>query len=317
MSKKASNWVTIPEETLHTPVSDTPQVTKKTDDTVKHKAAWGVGFVVMVVAAFAVLAPQEFASILQGNLFDTADTPQETTTQEIAPLNVLPTETTTDAVPEAATESGSTTDTSVPVSQVVQPESEAVSVQVEPVTTPETIVIEPVATTETPTGETPAETPAETPNERLLRELAEQVEAIQQRDQQSQQVVQDIATQVQEQIEDLRGVATEIATQPTSVIPPLVQTIVSTPQATTGYRPNPYKVTVTPQQALVNNQSLQAQALASRPSQAAVAQAQPLNGQLGRAVATPESGPQETLLMALGLAFLAGLTWKAKNTFSA
>lgn len=310
MSKKASNWVTIPEETLHTPVSTTSQASKKTDETVKHKAAWGVGFVVMVVAAFAVLAPQEFASILQGNLFDTADTPEQAVTQDIEPLNVLPTEATPEETAEVVGETTSTAESTPAVSQVVQPESEAVSVQVEPVSTAETITVEPVTT------ETPAPT-QETANERLLRELAEQVEAIQERDQQSQQVVQDIATQVQEQIEDLRGVATEIATQPTSVIPPLVQTIVSTPQATTGYRPNPYKVTITPQQALANNQTLQAQALATRPTQVAVAQAQPLTGQLSRATTTPESGPQETLLMALGLAFLAGLTWKAKNTFSA
>ncbi len=94
--KKSTHWVTIPEETLHTPVSNTgkkaetrSQATKSGE--VKHKFFWGVGFVVVVIASFGVLAPQQFGRVLQGNLFDAPGVEAPDVGQSIPALGVLPT----------------------------------------------------------------------------------------------------------------------------------------------------------------------------------------------------------------------------------
>ncbi|MCK5608177.1 hypothetical protein KAR91_40220, partial [Candidatus Pacearchaeota archaeon] len=65
MSKKQTNWITIPEETVHTPVSN-----KKGEPPVKNKLFWGASFVVLIVVTFALLAPSQFNELLRGSLFD-------------------------------------------------------------------------------------------------------------------------------------------------------------------------------------------------------------------------------------------------------
>ncbi|MFC1734451.1 hypothetical protein ACFL6I_29485, partial [candidate division KSB1 bacterium] len=74
--KKQTNWITIPEETLHTPVSGAGQ-SQNLSRPVKNKWAWGIGFVVLVFAAFAALAPSQFSELLKGSLFDTTGSAEE------------------------------------------------------------------------------------------------------------------------------------------------------------------------------------------------------------------------------------------------
>lgn len=98
-------------------------------------------------------------------------------------------------------------------------------------------------------------------------------------------------------------------------MPSLTSNLNTTPpvaQPTTTYRLNPYKVTLTPQQVLAQNQGkIAANQAASQTlevnefhmAQANVATA---NAQLGQVQATPESGPMDLVWVALALALFVG-----------
>jgi hypothetical protein len=109
MPKKSAQWITIPEASLYTPVSEGAKASPPkvgpaksglsaesgakagNPDLVKNKLLWGVGFVIVLVAAFAVLAPGQFSKLLQGNvLFDTSGVSNDQATNVISPLNLLP-----------------------------------------------------------------------------------------------------------------------------------------------------------------------------------------------------------------------------------
>jgi len=93
MPKKSAQWITIPEASLHTPVSEVAKAPKPkagSPDLVKNKLFWGIGFVVVIVAAFAVLSPGQFSKLLQGNaLFDTSGVSSDQTTGVIPPLSLV------------------------------------------------------------------------------------------------------------------------------------------------------------------------------------------------------------------------------------
>lgn len=185
MSKKSAQWITIPEASLHTPVSGVakapPSKAGKTE-LVKNKLFWGIGFVVVVVAAFAVLAPTQFSKLLQGNvLFDSPGVSGTDTTALINPLNLLPQQggatkpsdaTVTppasqgsSATPPAdqgtsASDSGTSQDSLKPsapeapsapanppqAEPVVKPQDQPINVAVEPIVTPEPVVVAPIVT---------------------------------------------------------------------------------------------------------------------------------------------------------------------------
>lgn len=158
MAKKPTSWITIPEAKLHTPVEKAGE-TKKTassggSEVVKNKWAWGIGFVVMMVAAFAVLAPNQFSSLLKGSLFDTSGLP-EGEGGVISPLNLLPTQEQMTGqaeeatVPETPPAEEPTPVEETPVSEpepVLEAQEQPEAISVEPVTQPEAVSIEPVST---------------------------------------------------------------------------------------------------------------------------------------------------------------------------
>jgi len=93
MSKKSAQWITIPEASLHTPISEgakAPKPKEGNPDLVKNKLFWGIGFMVVLVAAFAVMSPSQFSKLLQGNaLFDTSGVSGEQTSGVIPPLSLI------------------------------------------------------------------------------------------------------------------------------------------------------------------------------------------------------------------------------------
>ncbi len=157
MAKKSPQWVTIPEASLHTPASGSGKATApkaESPDKVKNKLFWGVGFAVLIVASFAVMAPNQFGQLLIGSLFDTAGVEGQPS-GIISPLNLLPSETREEEEPAPSEDSPVMEDQAsvpaveeeVPQSEpVVKPQEQPTTISVEPISTPEEITIEPVAT---------------------------------------------------------------------------------------------------------------------------------------------------------------------------
>lgn len=132
--KKTTNWITIPEEKIHTPASDEGggKTSKKSSaPKVKNKLFWGAGFVVLIIASFALLAPAQFGQLLKGSLFDTSGLSPEEMKVSIVPEKTTDgeksaSETGNSMVADAASESAAP-------DLIVQPESEAVSISVDPI----------------------------------------------------------------------------------------------------------------------------------------------------------------------------------------
>lgn len=144
MAKKSTQWVTIPEASIHTPVSGVAKAAApkkgESPDFVKNKWFWGIGFLVVVAASFAVLAPAQFSSLLKGSLFESTGIPEGETGGVINPLNLLKPE-----APATETEAAPAAEPTAPeVSEVVAPQEQPVDVAVEPISTPEEVKVEPV-----------------------------------------------------------------------------------------------------------------------------------------------------------------------------
>jgi hypothetical protein len=274
MTKKSTHWVTIPEEIIHTPVSKTSK--KEGRMTGKGKLFWGAGFVAVVIVTVVLLAPQQMANILQGNLFEQSG---------IEPLVVIPVEDEPELVPEPE-----------PVEPeddiAVEAATEAVSIQIEPVSVDtEAELTDDVADEPEPTGTIKDELDA---NRQLLEELSKQIAEFKEKDEAKTGIIEDLTDMVQ----DVRPSA------PT-IVSPAVSTTTAIGQIP-GYRVNIHTVAFTPHQVLQQNTAqLQAQQYV-----AADLTAQAYNAQLAQAQGTPDSGPKEVLLFALALSFLALLGWK-------
>ncbi len=147
MPNKKTNWITIPEEKVHTPVSKTSgKKEKDSGGNMRNKLFWGIGFVVMAIAVFAVLAPTQFNTLLRGSLFDAegVDTPVASPEDLLSPNQQEGEDS------EENEEEGGVSDEEMPAEAdeeppeenyveepVVQPEEEAVDISVEPVSEPE------------------------------------------------------------------------------------------------------------------------------------------------------------------------------------
>jgi hypothetical protein len=288
MTKKSTHWVTIPEEVIHTPASKPAK--KGGQMSGKSKLFWGAGFVVLVMITIVLLAPQQMANILQGNLFEQSG---------FQPLEAIPEESVEAPVEAPVEESVEQPEDTT----VVEAETEAVSIQIEPVIT---TAEEPVA--EQPVKEPVAEEPTEVPggvqeeldaNRKLLEELSQQIAEFKEKDEEKTAIIEDLAGMVQEQIEEVRPSAP-------AAVSPAVTTTTAIGQVPTGYRVNTHTVQITPYQALQQNTAqLQAQQITAQ----AVTEAD-YRTQLAQAEGTPDSGPREALLIALSLAFIALLGWK-------
>lgn len=153
--KKSTHWITIPEEKIHTPASEKKGGKKDGKQDVKNKFLWGLGFVVIIVVAFALLAPDQFNSLLKGSLFDTSGV-----TENQMKVSLLPSKSTTssDSTSTSSTStsttsttsgSGTTSTTTTSTGSTVQPEEKAVSISVTPVSTTTTSTSTSTATTTT------------------------------------------------------------------------------------------------------------------------------------------------------------------------
>jgi hypothetical protein len=286
MAKKSTHWVTIPEETIHTPASKSSKKEGKMSG--KSKLFWGAGFVVVVIVTFALLAPQQMANILQGNLFEQSG---------IQPLEVIPVEDDTDVQVEVEPEP-ETAESEDDIA--VEAETEAVSIQIEPVTVEEPVEELAEEAVEEPDEEEPAGSIQEEldANRQLLEELSKQIAEFKEKDEEKTAIIEDLTGMVQDQAEgEIRPSASEIVPSAVSTT-----TVIGQP----GYKVNTHTVAVTPHQVLQQNTAqLQAQQYV-----AADLTAQDYNAQLAAAQGTPDSGPKEVLLFSLVLSFLALLGWK-------
>ncbi len=137
---KKTNWITIPDEKIHTPASG--QSKSQGGSQVKNKLFWGIGFIVLIFAAFALLAPSQFSQLLQGNLFDTSGVPEEDRKVSLipekkeAPAAMEATDETASQPDSAMTQEGSVDGTANSDGQVVTAQDEAVPISVEPISAP-------------------------------------------------------------------------------------------------------------------------------------------------------------------------------------
>ncbi|PIZ70792.1 hypothetical protein COY07_06125 [Candidatus Peregrinibacteria bacterium CG_4_10_14_0_2_um_filter_43_11] len=299
MAKKSTQWITIPEEVIHTPVSPvagkrSSSRVKDSSSAVQHKSLWAVGFVVVFVASFAMLAPHQFSSILQGNLFDAPGVTNSTVDQSVNPLNVLPAKTVEQKQEEAVVIPSET----VPDQLVVQPETSAVSIQVAPLSPPvETAIAEPAKVL--------------TPNEKLLQELSQQVADLKEGNQVAVTLPVTAfpatsALSIPPSSTGLHSSATEAANTTVLLGQPSIQP---------GYKINSHTVTLHPQIVLQQNlgRGMVSASAVSVPQPSY--QSQAYNANLSRAQGTPESGPSEVLMIAFLLTFASLIGWKGFKLF--
>ncbi|MBU0727736.1 hypothetical protein KKA95_03555 [Patescibacteria group bacterium] len=297
MTKKTSHWVTISEEAVHTPASKSTKRTQKSESTpVKNKLFWGAGFVVLVLLTVALIAPNQMASILQGNLFDQGLIPEDgfedpqasqqtQQVEEVAEEEVVEEEVT--AGPE--------------IDLAVEAQTEAVTIQIDPVGTTEEQVVEQEAQAEEG-GTIQEELDA---NQKLLQELSQQIAEFKEKDEEKTKIIEDLAEIVQE---DLHAAAADTATEATATIGTTTSTT-----TTTGYRVNTHTVTMTPHEALAINTAQYASAQATYDG-VTVAD---YSAQLSSATGTPDSGPKEILLVAFILTFVSLLGWRLRKIVQA
>ncbi len=157
--KKQTNWITISEDIK--PNSTTDSGSKKSsrlvgESPVKNKVFWGAAFIVLVFATFALLAPNQFSTLLKGNLFDTSGLSKDDMAIGLKTLggskddsssngsidSILTDSTATDSTSTDTTDSTATdsisTDIVAPTSTdstVVEAEDEAVAISIDPIVT--------------------------------------------------------------------------------------------------------------------------------------------------------------------------------------
>lgn len=304
--KSSTQWVTIPEEKIHTPVSNPEKRPGTKPQTkalaVRHKFFWSVGFVAVVIMSFAMLAPQQFGSIIQGNLFDAPGVEAPDLAQAIRPIDVLPNavEPVTDSTQEASIPAPLVTE-----SNVVQPETTAVDVQVTPVTP-----LEPVE----PADRAPAQSndllaQELEANKKLIEELQKQVETMQQGAFQGltpQAFMPPVVSQFLPTV-NLRPSAPEAA----EVTANLGQTAIGGP-----YKVNTHKSPFDPRTVLEQNRAAGRYVIRA-PAPLSAAGVPYYQADLSRVKGTPDSGPREVITVALLMTFALVVGWKAYKLFRA
>ena len=158
--KKQTNWITIPDDTIHTPVSEKKEAKKSGEKPVKNKIFWGISFAILVVASFALLAPTQFGELLKGSLFDTSGvsqnnmeidlTPKQNDTSKIDEMMKANTDKTADATTSTDNTAETTPSTTPADETIVTPQEEAVDISVTPVNTDTTPAVTPVGQNTSP-----------------------------------------------------------------------------------------------------------------------------------------------------------------------
>jgi len=400
--KKQTHWITIPDEKLHTPVSGEGEATEGKEKTgekpVRYKFIWGIGFAVLLVAVFALLAPSQFSALLRGSLFDTAGV-----TEEELKINLIPEKKT-----ETITETPATPEEEVaPAAEetiVTKPQEEAVAISVTPVSvTPETVDcasdidcfvghlkdcslakgvmgykisdkdfetkleitgtdadnclftseftksaeptligqkadcklkkgdykkedIEKVFSDKTQLTSTCTGDAADTLG-KYLDSLAVATPVTEGESDQAkliadlQKQINDLQKQREEDLEAMKAAQNNLYPSAGTPAGVTATTQIGQPQAVQpGFRANPYKVTVSPQQVLQQNTGIGGQyAQQTSAYQATGYQAyqQPTYYQTTvTSTATPQTGPSEILLITFALTFLGLLGWRLVRTFA-
>ncbi len=282
--KKETNWITIPEEALHTPAASSGKP-KKNSAPVTNKLFWGAGFIIVVIAVFAMIAPTQFNSLLRGSLFDTTGLPEDEVGKPMGLTNLVPSESEEEA--EIDSESSSEGDEVSQPEPVVQPEEDAVTISVEPISGPEDVEVKPVAEEETPGDE-------------LIQELKEQIEQLQAQREQQDKDLQDLAKIVQSQ--------SVYPSAPTSITS---TTAIGQPSAQSGFRQNPYTVTITPEEMLRQNMARGGQYAQQPPAYTQpIAYQQTYQESIPQTDRTPDTGPSEVMIIAFLLTFVSLIGWK-------
>ncbi|MBU1017596.1 hypothetical protein KKA33_01050 [Patescibacteria group bacterium] len=327
MAKKQANWITIPEETLHTPVSKMSKKQKgDSSDSVRNKIFWGVGFVIMIIAVFAVMAPAQFNELIKGSLFDA-----EGVGSPIAsPIDLLSPDGgagdtaesaggAVETVEELSPEEGATeeepaeeeSDEGYVSEPVIQPKEEAVSIAIEPIAEPEPVDVGPIGegegggedeAAETEAG-TEEGTSAEDTQAKLIEDLNKQLEQLQKQREEDIKTMEDLVEAAEE---GLKPSASETTSVPPSVT--TTSTLGQPPAVQPGFRTNTHTVTITPQAMLNRNMTggyqIAQQSVTTPVYQPAYQVSTP------SAVQTPDTGPSEVMFIAFILTFISLLGWK-------
>lgn len=326
--KKSTNWITIPDETLHTPASKAKGKSKKQgkkSESVTNKLLWGIGFVVMAVIVFAVLSPSQFNDLLKGNLFDAegVGSPVSNPSDLLAPVDGAEGEDEGDldgaegegegeedgaegegegeGEEDGAEEEGESEDED-PVEDegyvsepVVQPEEDAVTITIDPIVEPEDVDVEMVDGGE---GEGEGEADAaEDPQAKLVEELSKQLEQLQKQREEDIKAMQELADVTKPSAPE--GVPPSVGATSTLGQPPAVQP---------GFRSNTHTVTVTPEEMLRRNMAGGYQVAQQSTTQPVYQPAYQVS--TPPAVQTPDTGPSEVMLIAFLLTFVSLLGWK-------
>ncbi len=129
--KKSANWITIPDENHQDNQMGVPS---QNPDLVKNKLLWGIGFAVIIIVSFIVLAPNQFNALIQGNLFDAKGL-----SEKDMKVNLLPQKKETN-VPISNSASGladiedqNNSDPSNINNLLIQPNSDPVTIAIDPI----------------------------------------------------------------------------------------------------------------------------------------------------------------------------------------
>ncbi|MBI5411704.1 hypothetical protein HZA43_00840 [Candidatus Peregrinibacteria bacterium] len=302
-NNKPSTWVTIPDATNKAIQSASSKT--KDPQPVKNKLLWGIGFVVMVVAATVLLAPREMKNLLQGNLFESASTTDQALDDNrfvVGKLDFIPAKTAdkkqgTDSIvsvsaPVAVTGTEAGTETATGTGNVVQAETAPVAIQVD--------AIDVTAKTETKTETTP-----DAASVAQIADLQKQLQDAQKQHEADEAKIKDLTAQVAQ-------AAHPAAEQPAvNAVTPVVSAQVPNSIQSTSvlgqkdqlqprYRVNTHTVGSTPQVALQQNAAGALSAIQQKAVQTTVKVAK----------TTPQSGPSEMVLIAFMLTFLGLMGWK-------
>ena len=330
-NKKNAQWVTLPDDNIHLSASSSKKSShqKKEAFPIKNKFFWGIGFVIIIAVALAFLAPNEFSTLIQGNLFDAPGTKMQKKEQKINPLGILPDKTKED---EGIIDGSDNQKNIIGSSQdktVVKAETDAVNIQIEPIaldTIESKEEVELIDQAEDKIKEdvqgeisTIAEASDQTEkefdaNRKLLEELSKQISELKDKQGDTSGTLADKGQGQQNMI--LHGVANESSQALPSINS--TATIGQSANNNSPYRPNVHRVVVSPQAILNQNlaqvqyaqqQNIPSTNTAYMPSGQQVNQnyyANLAQAQQG----TPQSGPAEAMMVALLITLACLLSWK-------
>ena len=313
MNKQKTNWITISDKS---PKSDNIQkVSKKSEETssVKNKLFWGAGFISVIIFTLVLVAPNQLASILKGDLFDG-------TGLNIIPMEEAAQQEITQQVDSDSEESSS--DTSVTDHSTVEAQTDAVAIQIEPLS------IEDELDSENTDDELKL-----TEDEEVLSDITSQLSDLNDEDvsnsendvlkaelDENKKLLETLAKEVAEFKDKESEYKKELdSMHATAEALPAITTTATlgSNTAKSGYRVNTHTVQVAPHQALQQNTFVYNNAVTQRTIATAPVASKNYQAQLLNATSTPESGPRETLFISFLLTFISMLGWKFRKILKA